>query len=60
MQSIIDLGHHLRMGVLAEGVEDEPTLELLTRMGCDRAQGYFIQKPQPASDFISTLDRQVA
>ena len=41
-------------------VEDEPTLELLTRMGCDRAQGYFIQKPQPASDFISTLDRQVA
>jgi EAL domain-containing protein (putative c-di-GMP-specific phosphodiesterase class I)/GGDEF domain-containing protein len=60
VQSIIDLGHHLRMGVLAEGVEDEPTLELLTRMGCDRAQGYFIQKPQPASDFISTLDRQVA
>lgn len=55
VQSIIDLGHHLRMGIVAEGVEDAETLELLGRMGCDRAQGFHIHRPQPADAFVDTL-----
>lgn len=55
VRSIIDLGHHLKMSVVAEGVEDEASLDMLTRMGCDRAQGYHIRRPQPASDFIAAL-----
>lgn len=55
VRSIIDLGGHLDMSVVAEGVEDEITLELLTRMGCHRAQGYHIQRPQPAADFIASI-----
>lgn len=58
VRSIIDLGHHLQMQVVAEGIEDATTLEMLTRMGCDRAQGYHIRRPQPAEEFIASLDRR--
>ena len=60
VRSIIDLGHHLQMEVVAEGVEDETTLELLERLGCDRAQGYHVCRPQPASTFIASLATPVA
>lgn len=43
-----DLGHALGLTVVAEGVEDEATLERLTAFGCDKAQGYHIAKPMDA------------
>ena len=60
VRSIIDLGHHLQLGVVAEGVEDALTLAMLTEMGCDRAQGYHIGHPAPADDFIDKLERSGA
>jgi len=36
--------------VVAEGIEDESTLALLARLGCDLAQGYFISRPVAAAD----------
>jgi diguanylate cyclase len=48
VRSTIDLGHALGMRVVAEGIEDGATLELLRGLGCDVAQGYFIGRPQPA------------
>jgi EAL domain-containing protein (putative c-di-GMP-specific phosphodiesterase class I) len=38
--TIISLAHQFRLVVVAEGVEDQPTLDLLARMDCDCAQGY--------------------
>jgi len=32
---------------IAEGVEDQTTLEELRRMGVDYAQGYHIERPMP-------------
>lgn len=49
--AIIDLAHTLGIRVVAEGVEDSVTLELLSDLGCDFAQGYFISRPQPAAMF---------
>jgi EAL domain-containing protein (putative c-di-GMP-specific phosphodiesterase class I) len=46
VRSTIDLGHALGMRVVAEGIEDRVTLDLLCRLGCDVAQGYFIGKPE--------------
>ena len=45
---IIDLGHNLGLKVLAEGVESEAQLQLLTRLGCDEFQGYFCSPAIPA------------
>jgi EAL domain-containing protein (putative c-di-GMP-specific phosphodiesterase class I)/GGDEF domain-containing protein len=40
VQTIITLARQFRLDVVAEGVEDQPTLDMLARMGCDFAQGY--------------------
>lgn len=56
VRSIIELGHSLDMQLVAEGVEDLPTLDLLDRLGCNRAQGIFIQGPLPAETLIAGLD----
>lgn len=45
VQAIIQMGHSLNLKVLAEGVEDEATLDLLRELGCDEVQGYFISRP---------------
>ena len=42
VRSIIDLGHNLGLEVVAEGVEDAPTLGALIDMGCDRVQGFVL------------------
>ena len=46
--STMQLGRTLGLEVVAEGVEDEATLERLEAMGCDRAQGYLISPAVPA------------
>jgi len=50
VRSTSDLGHNLGMSVVAEGVEDERTLDVLSSFGCDAAQGYFLGRPMPAAD----------
>jgi diguanylate cyclase (GGDEF)-like protein len=48
VRSTVDLAHALGMRVVAEGIEDVATLELLRVVGCDVAQGFLIGRPQPA------------
>jgi diguanylate cyclase (GGDEF)-like protein len=43
--STIELGHSMGLKVVAEGVEDAATWNLLRRLGCDFAQGYLISPP---------------
>jgi EAL domain-containing protein (putative c-di-GMP-specific phosphodiesterase class I) len=50
IRSTIELAHALRLRVVAEGIEDGATLQLLSSLGCDVAQGYFIGRPVPAAD----------
>ncbi|MGI9147231.1 MAG: bifunctional diguanylate cyclase/phosphodiesterase [Chloroflexota bacterium] len=50
VRSTIELGHTLGLKVVAEGVEDEVTCELLSDLGCDRVQGYHFARPMPARD----------
>jgi len=53
VKTCIILGHELKMKVVAEGVEDQETLNLLNQMGCDIAQGYYIAKPMPADTLLN-------
>jgi diguanylate cyclase len=45
VRSTIDLAHALEMEVVAEGVETQASLALLSVMGCDLVQGYLISRP---------------
>jgi EAL domain-containing protein (putative c-di-GMP-specific phosphodiesterase class I)/CHASE2 domain-containing sensor protein len=47
VRSTINLSHELGLKVVAEGVEDAATLELLRSLECDYAQGYLIGKAMP-------------
>ena len=63
VRSTIDLSHTLGLEVVAEGVEDKETYDLLTTMGCDFVQGYYLGCPLPAPEFthwLQTLPRDAA
>jgi len=47
VQSILVLGKSLGIDVTAEGVETQQQAELLRRLGCERAQGYYFARPVP-------------
>ena len=49
VRATIELGHALGLRIVAEGIEDPATMELLSDFGCDLGQGYFISKPKPAT-----------
>lgn len=46
-QGIISMAHHLRLIVIAEGVETEPQCAFLRKSQCDQFQGYYFAKPMP-------------
>ena len=45
VQTILMLGKGLGIEVVAEGVETPEQVEVLLRLGCERAQGYFFARP---------------
>lgn len=51
VKSTIDLAHNLGLKVVAEGVETKETLDMLSALHCDMAQGYFIGRPVAANVF---------
>ena len=55
VRSTIDLAHNLGLQVVAEGVEDKNAYELLARMGCDAAQGFYMSRPLPLDELAVWL-----
>jgi len=51
VHAVIGLGHTLGLTVVAEGVEDLPTAQTLTALGCDELQGFCFSRPLPVPDF---------
>jgi predicted signal transduction protein with EAL and GGDEF domain len=49
VRSTIELGHNMGLVVVAEGVEDEATLNRLRALGCDMVQGYLLSRPVAAA-----------
>jgi diguanylate cyclase (GGDEF)-like protein len=58
VSSTVQLAHALHMRLVAEGVEDAQTLDLLADLGCDEVQGYFIAKPMCAEDLMVWLNER--
>jgi EAL domain-containing protein (putative c-di-GMP-specific phosphodiesterase class I) len=55
VRAIIDLGRHLGLQVVAEGVEDGATWDLLASMHCDLVQGWHLARAMPASELPAWL-----
>jgi len=56
VQTTIDMCHNLGYQVVAEGVEDQATADLLRDMGCDMIQGYLVTPPLPVETFLDWLE----
>jgi diguanylate cyclase len=56
VHSTIELAHNLGLSVVAEGVENQPALDLLTRLGCDTIQGFLISRPLSAAMFNAFIE----
>lgn len=59
-RATIALGHDLGLEVIAEGIEDRGTWELLNALGCDSGQGYTVARPMPAADVDMWLQSWVS
>lgn len=55
VRSTIDLAHNLGLKAVAEGVENQESWEKLRDLGCDSAQGYYMSKPLPATQFLEWM-----
>jgi EAL domain-containing protein (putative c-di-GMP-specific phosphodiesterase class I) len=51
VNSTVGLSKQLGLSVIAEGIENRASADLLVTMGCEEGQGYFFGKPMPAGDF---------
>ncbi len=61
--STVTLSRQLGLSVIAEGIENRATADLLISMGCEQGQGYFFGRPMPAaaleSQFLDTREPDV-
>jgi diguanylate cyclase (GGDEF)-like protein/PAS domain S-box-containing protein len=51
IEAIIQMGHSLKLKIIAEGVEDSAQLQKIQHLGCDYVQGYFFSRPLSVSGF---------
>ncbi|WP_458126998.1 DUF4084 domain-containing protein [Paenibacillus sp. Z3-2] len=50
IQTIVDMGHHMKIEIVAEGIENEQQLISLVNLRCNVGQGYLFSKPLPANE----------
>lgn len=56
--AVVSLAAAFGLRTVAEGVEDEPTLELLQTMGVDLAQGYLFARPAPTTEVFANATQR--
>jgi diguanylate cyclase (GGDEF)-like protein/PAS domain S-box-containing protein len=54
----VTLANLLGLSVIAEGVEDVASINLLRGMGCDEGQGFYFSPPLPAAEFEERFLRE--
>lgn len=61
-QTIVDatitMARSLNLKVVAEGIEDETTINMLQKLGCDKAQGFHIAKPMKLQSFMEWVTEE--
>ncbi|AOG25270.1 diguanylate cyclase domain protein [Acidovorax sp. RAC01] len=59
-RAIIALGHTLGLAIVAEGVEDMATAQVLGALDCEELQGYYFSRPLPEDELLAWATRHVA
>lgn len=59
VRSTIELAHNLGLQVVAEGVENKASWEILRNLKCDLGQGFYMSKPKSAKEITKWLNSQV-
>lgn len=54
--AIINMGHSLKLSVVAEGVETKEQAEFLRDNDCDEIQGYYFSRPVSAEEIEKLID----
>lgn len=52
VETILQLATKFKLNVVAEGVEDPESLQILAELGCTWAQGFYMCRPIPLADLI--------
>ena len=55
VRNLIELARELELATVAKGVETRDAWDAVARMGCDRTQGFYLQRPLPAADLKDWL-----
>ena len=55
LRGIVELAHRIGLEVAADGIETEAEREVVTRVGCDYAQGYLFARPLSVADAEALL-----
>lgn len=58
VESMLAIGKHMQLSVIAEGVESKEQCEQLSLMGCQHFQGYYFARPMPAEELPEWLAKQ--
>lgn len=56
LESAINMSRGLDLRSVAEGIETRNEWNLLARLGCSTGQGYFIARPTPIEQLLSSID----
>ena len=59
VQAVIDMAHNLDIKVVAEGIENRQSLDMLVAMGCDFGQGFYIARPMALGDLPPWAENSV-
>jgi diguanylate cyclase (GGDEF)-like protein len=59
IQTIISLSKDLKKSVIAEGVETQRELEMLTNMGCGYFQGYLVSRPVNKNEAVKFFEEEI-
>lgn len=54
VKSTIELAKALKLNVVAEGIEDQTCMDMLSSLHCDVGQGWHISKPVSSDEFLGT------
>lgn len=60
VRSLVELAHDLGLSVVAEGIEGQPILEALRRIGCDFGQGFHLGRPMRRAAFDRWMRKRPA